>query len=1191
MRIVPTMLMLCAALVLSARETLDLPAEWKFSGLSYDGKDYPTAKLPAQAELPGFDDSKWQMRMVPKNWLEDIPEARKAFYMSGIYRTKITIPSAWQNHRVQMNFDGASYDTTIFVNGVKAGFHRGAYAPFSIDLGDAVRFGAENTIAVRVDYTNDKSRRATLNNYPFPGDRGGLYGAVRLEKVPPVSIARCFIDADPATGKVNLRVRVVNNTANQKQSKKLSASVAGRHFELGTFSLPTGIHEITANFTLPGAKIWEIGKPNLYRLDLRLGEDAISERFGFAKFRTAGDKLIFNGKPITLFARHFGGFFLPNGALRRLGAVSVPWAEQKKSLLELFSKQRGDNCNMIRFHGAHGSPKFAYEATDETGLLVYQEWSTYGVGKNLSEKYLDDALAEIAEFLEMTYNDPSVVMFSFANESGGTKAQSIAYAKTKARFQDRYVLCASSGFLPILRGEIDNAPLTDLFDIHTYTGMSFRVMMPDDKVSWTKMTANLETVYQRFLRSYQKSNLPTDRPFLAMEVPAGGWAHASVGNPSDYFDARKELPPEAYLRAAAISEKQGALPLGAWDMKNASLGDKFGGPERNMAILNKIDKHSIEGVRRHPKIRGVCVASASLRPPTVQRLVYQEILPVALKHDVHFFSGDTLPLEFVILNDSQQALSKAELLLVLRKSDGSLPNYDELLGDASAGLVKKSYPLAPIPAGERRSLVCNFSVPKDLAPGDYRLDLIVQDDGKVAGINTYLWYLRGRDTFAPIHSAYSHIGLIGSEKETASLQKILRAWGISTTILSDRLSAPELKRQLDRLDALLVAPFRLDRKSAWAANGAVVRSWIERGGALLAMEIKGQGAISFLPEWTLGDEGPSWFADLGPGRGHPIANGLAQRHFDSWNGSDGYLAREVILPMNRNMLAVTACVESDQLGAPVLEANVKKGRVMLSNLLALDRFGTDSVATSYLHNLFSYFLANKPYRTCEELGAGKKYSYDCDLAKCFFVDLRGHANRNFADAKRGDRTGWADQQENDLRHIPRGTMDAEKRIWEIEYNPIMRDKQIFAGIPFDVIVPEKNHGKSCLVLQGDLRRQFPEAIRKIPVNRKAKKLYFLHTAVFGHAPKVARYELHYEDGSKEVIALRGKHEIGNWWAPVHLDKALKAWSAVHPVTRQTVGVYAMEYVNLHPEKKIVSLDFISEKRVVPVLLAITGIAD
>jgi beta-galactosidase/beta-glucuronidase len=51
------------------------------------------------------------------------------------YQTSFDVPSSWTSgNNVLLNFGAVDYEATIFVNGQKAGFHRGGYFEFSVDV-------------------------------------------------------------------------------------------------------------------------------------------------------------------------------------------------------------------------------------------------------------------------------------------------------------------------------------------------------------------------------------------------------------------------------------------------------------------------------------------------------------------------------------------------------------------------------------------------------------------------------------------------------------------------------------------------------------------------------------------------------------------------------------------------------------------------------------------------------------------------------------------------------------------------------------------------------------------------------------------------------------------------------------------------------------------------------------------------
>jgi hypothetical protein len=187
-----------------------------------------------------------------------------------------------------------------------------------------------------------------------------------------------------------------------------------------------------------------------------------------------------------------------------------------------------------------------------------------------------------------------------------------------------------------------------------------------------------------------------------------------------------------------------------------------------------------------------------------------------------------------------------------------------------------------------------------------------------------------------------------------------------------------------------------------------------------------------------------------------------------------------------------------------------------------------------------------------------------------FVDIRQAANAGFRDEVAGDgRGGWTDQGDNDARGIPLGL-------------------QSWRGAPFRIIDPTSNDGKSCIVLRGTGREDFPEAA-SLQVGDTCDVVYFLHNCGWASraAGPVAQYTVSYADGSQERIQLRGGREIVDWWNPADTNESAVGWLGRNPQS-PTVGLSIFPWRNPRPQSAIETIRF--EKGSgdpVPILVAVT----
>jgi hypothetical protein len=120
---------------------------------------------------------------------------------------------------------------------------------------------------------------------------------------------------------------------------------------------------------------------------------------------------------------------------------------------------------------------------------------------------------------------------------------------------------------------------------------------------------------------------------------------------------------------------------------------------------------------------------------------------------------------------------------------------------------------------------------------------------------------------------------------------------------------------------------------------------------------------------------------------------------------------------------------------------------------------------------------------------------------------------------------------------------------------------------------------------------FPNQVTGIPINRCASELNFLHLFLqtTGLGQKVGLYRIHYEDGTIQDIVLTYGENIGSWNEWVTYYSGNLAWLGYRQ-SNNPVFIRSLRWKNPHPDKKIVSFDFIgSENPIAPVLLSVTGL--
>lgn len=185
------------------------------------------------------------------------------------------------------------------------------------------------------------------------------------------------------------------------------------------------------------------------------------------------------------------------------------------------------------------------------------------------------------------------------------------------------------------------------------------------------------------------------------------------------------------------------------------------------------------------------------------------------------------------------------------------------------------------------------------------------------------------------------------------------------------------------------------------------------------------------------------------------------------------------------------------------------------------------------------------------------------------LDIKKICNMGFMDgAARDGKGGWTDEGSNNDLH----TMKTGLRT--------------LCGVPFKIICPEKNNGKSVITLRSKNTGQTLPLQVTIPFNDEAGVVYFLHAAgnVF---KKGGEYAINYLDGTATVIPFSRNYNVRDWWHRPYYSEKCKAVPVELGLGVKRY-IYVFQWKNPFPKKQIKNIVFKSDNgRTTPVLLAIT----
>ncbi len=200
-----------------------------------------------------------------------------------------------------------------------------------------------------------------------------------------------------------------------------------------------------------------------------------------------------------------------------------------------------------------------------------------------------------------------------------------------------------------------------------------------------------------------------------------------------------------------------------------------------------------------------------------------------------------------------------------------------------------------------------------------------------------------------------------------------------------------------------------------------------------------------------------------------------------------------------------------------------------------------------------------------DMGFGVKIipqaEFDAKNIKFTKLDLKPYMTTGFADQEAGDgKGGWTDQgAQNDLSSFD------------------LRGEQYFESVPFDIVEPNDNGGKSAIALRQFFQGVFTEEV-EIPVGQKAAGFYVIHAYSYDDS-HIATYTYEYTDGTKADVEIRKNQQIYNWWGRQESDVVRVIWTGENPEASSynlQISLNMFPCVNPNPEKEIKSLRLKSE---------------
>ena len=385
------------------------------------------------------------------------------------YKRTFTVPSAWKNKDIVLNFGAVDWKADVFVNDILVGTHQGGFTPFSFNITPYLTGKSGQKLVVRVWDPSDKgfqprgkqtSRPESIWYTPVTG----IWQTVWLEPVASAHVTSVKAIPNIDTNTLNVTVGTSCNCP--------SGIVTVKLLDKGqVVASAKGVQGKELRLNVQNPTLWSPSNPYLYDMTVSLAKDGkvLDEVKSYTAFRKISSKRDANG---------IMRMQLNNQDLFQYGPLDQGWwpdglytAPTDEALLYDVKKTKDWGFNMIRKH-VKVEPARWYYHCDKEGMLVWQDmpsgdmgnsWAphTYngGTDKDRTAESVANYYQEWKEIMDLCVSNPSVVVWVPFNEAWGQFDTEKVVEWTKSYDPSRLVNPASGG---------NHRSCGDILDLHNY---------------------------------------------------------------------------------------------------------------------------------------------------------------------------------------------------------------------------------------------------------------------------------------------------------------------------------------------------------------------------------------------------------------------------------------------------------------------------------------------------------------------------------------------------------------------------------------------------------------------------------------------------------------------------------------------------------------------------------------------------
>lgn len=377
-----------------------------------------------EASAKDFSTETWENIAIPHTWnaVDGINGGNNYFKGACWYRKEVHVSKHEEGRRVYIEFGAANSVSDVYLNGTHLGQHKGGYSIFRYDITDVIKFGARNTIAVKVDNT------IVDDIYPIWADftfYGGIYRDVNIITIDPIHfdlmdhgskgiyVVQEEVNNDLA--KLTIKMNVANKS-DLEQPVRIWAEVKDQEGnvikyaakdvvmatgENGTFKLPINIENPILWNGIENPYLYDVHVTIMRENDV-IDEMVIPTGLRYYSF-DAKEGFFLNGKAIKL-----------KGVSRHQDKKDKGWALSKEDQEQDMALIKEVGANSIRLaHYQHN--QYFYDLCDKEGMVIWAEIPFISIMSKTDLKG-ENAKSQMVELVRQNFNHSSILVWGVQNE-------------------------------------------------------------------------------------------------------------------------------------------------------------------------------------------------------------------------------------------------------------------------------------------------------------------------------------------------------------------------------------------------------------------------------------------------------------------------------------------------------------------------------------------------------------------------------------------------------------------------------------------------------------------------------------------------------------------------------------------------------------------------------------------------------